>query len=94
MDAEERSTPYRWRTTIRRYLPWFLIDLGIAGKGQDCEAAGGSHSWYNVDDKSSGCYHCAMTGVGRLWEPKVQPMECGASESIVSQIEAGAESKS
>jgi hypothetical protein len=53
---------------LRRYLPWFLIDAGIAGKGHDCEAAGGSHYWYNKDDTNSACYHCKTTKPGRLWE--------------------------
>lgn len=60
--------PYRWRTKIRRQLPWFLIDLGVATKGEDCEAAGGQHEWYNKDDKTSGCYHCRVVREGRLWE--------------------------
>jgi hypothetical protein len=49
-------------------LPWFVIDLGIARKGQDCEAVGGVHSWYNLDDIRSGCYHCEIVRQGRLWE--------------------------
>jgi hypothetical protein len=64
--------PYRWRTKIRGHLPWFLIDLGIATKGEDCEAGGGNHHWYNKDDKTSGCYHCRVVRDGRLWE---QPCE-------------------
>lgn len=40
--------PYRCRTWIRGYLPWFLIDRGVASKGLDCEEAGGSHEWYNI----------------------------------------------
>ena len=60
--------PYRLRTSIRRHLPWFLIDLGIAKKGKDCEAKGGRHEWYNRDGKSSGCYHCEVVRQGNLWE--------------------------
>ena len=56
----EDEHPYRWRTWIRAHLPWFLIDLGIARKGHDCEAVGGWHHRYNVDDSSSGCYHCEV----------------------------------
>jgi len=70
MDAERRPSPYRWRTAMRRHLPWFLIDLGIAGKGQDCEKAGGAHAWYSRDGVSSGCYHCKVVRAGRLWEEK------------------------
>ncbi len=53
---------------VRRHLPWFLIDLGIAAKGQDCEAGGGEHDWYNADDQNSACYHCEVVKPGRLWE--------------------------
>ena len=60
--------PYRWRTWLRTNLPWFLIDLGIADKGEDCEKVGGAHSWYNKDNISSACYHCKVTRQGRLWE--------------------------
>jgi hypothetical protein len=58
--------PYRWRTNLRILLPrpfgWFLA------KGEDCEAAGGSHEWYNIDNRNSGCYHCKHVRVGCLWE--------------------------
>jgi hypothetical protein len=59
--------PYRLRTWIRTRLPWFLIDLGVAAKGRDCEAAGGEHQWYNHDNVSSACYHCRVTRAGRHW---------------------------
>jgi hypothetical protein len=68
MSTSANSSPYRWRTALRRHLPWFLIDLGLADKGTDCEAAGGEHSWYNLDDASSGCYHCKVVRPGRLWD--------------------------
>jgi len=60
--------PYRWRTWIRTKLPWFLIDLGVASKGQDCEQAGGRHWWYNHDNVTSGCMHCEVTRSGQLWK--------------------------
>ena len=41
----------------------------MADKGRDCEASGGSHAWYNIDDENSGCYHCKTIRAGRLWEP-------------------------
>ena len=63
----EKKHPFRWRTWIRTRPPWFLIDLGIVRKGRDCEAVGGWHHWYNIDDKSSGCYHCEVIRPGRLW---------------------------
>jgi len=46
---------YRLRTRVRRHLPWFLVNLGVAGKGRrDC----GDHQWYRADDNVEGCYHC------------------------------------
>jgi len=68
----DEQHPYRWRTWIRTRLPWFLIDLGLARKGHDCEAVGGWHHWYNIDDKSSGCYHCEVTRPGQLWNGEQQ----------------------
>lgn len=59
--------PFRWRTRIRRHLPWFLIDLGLADKGDDCEARGGDHEWYKADDSISACYHCKVERPGQLW---------------------------
>ena len=55
-------------------MPWFLIDLGVADKGQDCEAAGGWHEWYNLDGENSGCYHCKVVRPGRLWETPGTPV--------------------
>ena len=63
----EEKHPYRWRTWIRTHLPWFLIDLGIALKGRDCESVGGRHHWYNIDNTTSGCYHCEIVRPGQLW---------------------------
>lgn len=62
-----QSSPFRWRTRIRRHLPWFLIDLGLAAKGDDCEAHGGHHEWYNAGDSVSACYHCKIEKPGQLW---------------------------
>jgi hypothetical protein len=46
---------YRWRTEIRRKLPWFMIDLGITAKGRrDC----GRHEWYREHDNVWRCNHC------------------------------------
>jgi hypothetical protein len=48
---------YRWRTWLRRQLPWWLIDLGVAPKGKhDC----GAHEWYREDDELALCYHCEV----------------------------------
>ena len=40
--------PYAWRTSLRKRLPWFLINLGIAAKGKDCERVGAEHHWYQT----------------------------------------------
>jgi hypothetical protein len=32
--------PYRWRTNLRGKIPWFLVDLGLFGRGPNCEAVG------------------------------------------------------
>ena len=48
---------YRVRTRVRRHLPWFLINLGIAAQGrQDC----GDHEWHNADNVVERCYHCVV----------------------------------
>lgn len=62
-----RRHPYAWRTLLRRHLPWFLIDLGLANKGKDCEALGAEHDWYNQDGEHSACYHCYVVRPGQLW---------------------------
>jgi hypothetical protein len=67
----DKGHPYAWRTWLRSRLPWFLIDLGVASKGKDCEEVEGWHRWYNIDGKSSGCYHCRQVREGRLWESAV-----------------------
>jgi hypothetical protein len=59
--------PYRRRTWLRQRLPFLAIDLGLAGKGADCEAAGGRHEWYNPDGQSAACYHCQATAKAKLW---------------------------
>lgn len=58
---------YAWRTWLRKRLPWFLINLGLAAKGKDCESAGSSHHWYNLDGITSACYHCHVVRSGQLW---------------------------
>ena len=62
--------PYRFRTFIRSYLPFFLVDLGLSAKGDDCEKKGGKHEWYNVVSENSACYHCKVKAKGKLWELK------------------------
>lgn len=61
------AKPYRLRSYIRGNSPWFLIDLGWMAKGKDCEARGAEHEWYNLDNVSSGCYHCEIIRKGQLW---------------------------
>ena len=47
---------FRWRTALRKRLPWFLINLGGAAKGKtDC----GDHEWYNAGHGVAHCYHCS-----------------------------------
>lgn len=60
--------PYRWRTWIRTKLPWFLVNLGVAAKGEDCARVGGQHWWYNRDNVTSRCYHCEILAAGQLWK--------------------------
>lgn len=67
MEYWDPGHPYRLRTWFRGYLPWWLINLGVAAKGYDCEKAGSAHWWYNIDDENSGCYHCVVERPGRLW---------------------------
>lgn len=62
------AQPFRWRTHLRRHLPWFLIDIGLADKGDDCEAHGGMHEWYAAEVAVSACYHCKIERPGRLWK--------------------------
>lgn len=64
----DRGHPYAWRTWLRTHLPWFLINLGVADKGKDCEGVGAQHHWYNQDGQKSACYHCHVVPIGRLWE--------------------------
>lgn len=59
--------PYELRLRIREHLPWFLINLGIAQKGNDCESVGADHKWYNKADNLSGCYCCKIEKEGELW---------------------------
>jgi hypothetical protein len=52
---------YRWRTAIRRRLPWVLVNLNVAAKGRrDC----GEHEWYKASEDEDLCYHCE-TGARR-----------------------------
>jgi hypothetical protein len=50
--------PYELRKRLRSILPWFLIDLGVAVKGKDCQSVNANHSLYNIDGVVNGCYYC------------------------------------
>jgi hypothetical protein len=60
--------PYELRLQVRIRLPWFLINLGIAAKGEDCEIVGAEHDWYNIGQGQSGCYYCKVVKDGELWK--------------------------
>jgi hypothetical protein len=60
-DRWDTGHPYRFRVWIRARLPHWMIDLGVATKGHDCEAAGGWHRWYKSTDDIDHCYHCRQT---------------------------------
>ena len=68
MATWDSTNPYDRRRRWRRRLPWFLINLGVAAKGEDCEAVGAKHLWYNFDNEYSRCYYCEVERPGRLWE--------------------------
>lgn len=68
MQHWDAAHPYRLRTWLRSKLPWFIINLGVVDKANNCEAVGAEHWWYNINDQSSGCYHCEVVREGRLWE--------------------------
>ena len=67
----DKKHPYYLRTWWRGHLPWFLINLGIADKGEDCEKLQAKHVWYNQDGKMSACYHCNVVREGQLWKEVV-----------------------
>ena len=62
--------PYELRKTIRQKLPWFLINLGIAKKGKNCELVNAKHLWYNMDNYKSGCYFCKEIKTETKWSNK------------------------
>lgn len=63
----KRNHPYGYRRWWRTRLPWFLINMGIAQKGENCELVNANHHWYNIDDESSGCYYCNIKVQGKKW---------------------------
>lgn len=64
----DEKHPYRFRLWWRKRLPWFFINLGVADKGEDCELAHAEHQWYNIDNKTSGCYYCKKNTQGKKWK--------------------------
>jgi hypothetical protein len=64
----DKGHPAAFRTWVRQYLPWFLIDKGVAGKIRDCGELGAEHRWYNIDRARSGCYHCKVVREEQLWD--------------------------
>lgn len=60
--------PHALRTWIRGRIPWFLIDLGVASFGRDCETLSAQHNWSNIDGRNSRCMFCGIEREGRLWE--------------------------
>ena len=48
----------------RRSPPWTKQRLHLP---ENCETVGQTHSWFNIDDRSSGCYNCRTRVRGRLW---------------------------
>ena len=65
--AEFGDHPHALRTWVRGRLPWFLIRLGVAGFGRDCESLGAQHNWCNEDDIHSTCIFCGLWREGQLW---------------------------
>jgi len=57
---------YRWMTNLRIILPGFLGR--VLKKGENCEVLGATHDWYNIDNETSGCYHCHVQRDGQLWK--------------------------
>lgn len=54
----DKQHPYYRKLWWRINLPWFLIDMGFAEKGENCEKVSAVHYWYKIDKKTSGCYFC------------------------------------
>lgn len=67
-DKFDKNLPYAKRTRWRGSLPWFLINMGIAAKGKNCESVNAGHHWYNKDGKTSACYHCEIIKEGKHWQ--------------------------
>lgn len=59
--------PYYNRLWWRLKLPWFLIELGFAKKGKNCELVNATHEWYKIDNLNSGCYYCNKIHKGIRW---------------------------
>jgi len=56
MGPKSTRGKYRWRTRLRRALPYRPPVYLLVPKGRgDC----GNHEWYNQDQVTDSCYHCA-----------------------------------
>lgn len=84
--SEYAAGPYRWRTWLRGGLERLSpslgrlgTQLGIASKGNDCEAVGGQHAWHHIDEKTTGCYHCKVTRSVQSPDTKTTETATGAS---------------
>lgn len=64
---KSKRHPYELRLLLREKLPWFLIDIGIAAKGENCEKVAADHHWYNKGNGISACYYCKIEKEGKLW---------------------------
>ncbi|MEO8236935.1 MAG: hypothetical protein ABI793_06665 [Flavobacterium sp.] len=65
---EKKRHPYELRLWFREKLPWFLINIGVARKGEDCEKVKAEHEWYNQEENISACYFCKVEKEGSLWK--------------------------
>ncbi len=65
---QNEKHPYESRLKWRLRLPWFLINLGFAAKGKDCDLVNAKHKWYNIDGINSGCYYCKKTTQEIKWK--------------------------
>lgn len=63
-----KKHPYQNRRWWRERLPWFIINFGIVEKGKDCKSVNAEHIWYNIDNKTSGCYFCKEIKEGIKWK--------------------------
>jgi len=66
--AQFGDHPHALRTWVRSRLPFFLLRMGAAGFGRDCESIGAIHNWHNLDNVRSRCIFCGQEREGQLWQ--------------------------